>query len=348
MRALTWHGPRDVRVETVDDPRIEAPTDVIVRVLSTAICGSDLHVYHDREKGQDPGTVMGHEFVGQVADVGRAVRGLESGVLVVSPFSTSCGACFYCERGLTARCERGAVYGWVSRGVGLQGAQAEYVRVPLADATLVRVPGGLSADDALLAGDVLSTGWFCATSAGAGAGRIAAVVGCGPVGALGALAARELGCERVLAIDRVPERLALAQRFGAEPVDFSRVDPVEAVRAATGGRGADCVLECVGSPQATRLAVDLARPGATIAAAGVHTESTFAFSPVEAYDKNLTYVAGRCSARAGLEAMLVRLAERRWELAALVSHRLELADAVRGYDLFDRKLEGCTKVLLRA
>ena len=346
MKALTFHGPETLRVESVPDPVVEAPTDVLVRVELTAICGSDLHVYHGREVGQDPGTTMGHEFLGEIVEVGSAVSSFAAGDVVVSPFSTSCGACFFCERGLTARCESGAVYGWVSDGVGLQGAQAEYVRVPLADSTLVRAPADLPRELVLLAGDVLSTGFFCAESGGVGPGCTVAVLGCGPVGLMAVLAARELGAERVLAIDSIPERLALAERFGAVSVDFSAVDPLEVVRAETAGRGADVVLEVVGSPVATRLAVDIARVGGTISAAGVHTEPTFAFSPVEAYDKNLTYTAGRCSARRYVERVLEVVRERRVDLGELVSHRLPLAEGVRGYEVFDRKLEGCTKVLL--
>ena len=347
MRALTWHGPRDVRVETVDDPRIEAPTDVIVRVGSTAICGSDLHIYHDREKGQDPGTVMGHEFVGQVADVGRAVRGLESGVLVVSPFSTSCGACFYCERGLTARCERGAVYGWVSRGVGLQGAQAEYVRVPLADTTLVRVPGALDAELALLCGDVLATGAYAADLAGAGPGLSCVIVGAGPVGLMAVVAARARGAERIVAIDSVPERLRLAEELGAEAWPLADASELaERLAQRNQGRGTDAVLEVVGSPEATRLAFELVRPGGTIAALGVHCEPAMAFSPGEAYDKSLTYRAGRCPARDYADRALELAGREPERLRRVITHRLALADGPRGYRIFESKLEGCVKLLL--
>ena len=288
---------------------------------------------------------MGHELAGEVVEVGSAVRGLEPGDRVVSPFSTSCGACFYCVRGLTARCERGQLFGWRERGRGLDGAQAEYVRVPLADSTLVRVPGGVDLAVALFAGDVLATGWFGAESAGAAPGVTVAVVGCGPVGLMAIVAARELGADRILAMDTVAERLALAARFGAEPWSVDG-DTVAAVRASTAGRGADAVVEAVGSSAATRLAFDLARPGGAITAVGVHVERELAFSPGEAYDKNLTYRAGRAPARALMDRLLSRLAERPLGLGAIVSHRLPLADGPRGYDLFDRRLEGCTKVLL--
>ena len=344
MKAVTFQAPEAVRVEEVPDPALRAPTDAIVRVSVSAICGSDLHVYHGRERGLDRGTVLGHEFVGEVVEVGAGVA-LARGTRVVSPFTTSCGACWYCERGLTARCTRGELFGWVEKGRGLHGAQAELVRVPFADATLVPT-GALDPETALFAGDVFSTGLSTAESAGVGPETVVAVIGCGPVGLSACLAARALSAARVFAVDRLPERLALARTFGAEPIDFSTADAAARLRDATDGRGADCILEAVGSPAATRLAYDLVRPGGTIAACGVHTEAGFAFAPGEAYDKNLTYRAGRSSARHWLERSLALLAGEAAPLAGIVSHRLALDDAVRGYDVFARRLERCTKVLL--
>jgi threonine dehydrogenase-like Zn-dependent dehydrogenase len=344
VKAVTFQAPEAVRVEEVPDPRLRAPTDAIVRVSVSAICGSDLHVYHGRERGLDRGTVLGHEFVGEVVEVGADVA-LARGTRVVSPFTTSCGACWYCERGLTARCVRGELFGWVEKGRGLHGAQAELVRVPFADATLVPT-GALDPETALFAGDVFSTGLSTAESAGVGPQTVVAVIGCGPVGLSACLASRALRAARVFAVDRLPERLALARAFGAEPIDFSTEDAAARLRDATDGRGADAVLEAVGSPAATRLAYDLVRPGGTIAACGVHTETAFAFAPGEAYDKNLTYRAGRSSARHWLEKSLTLLAGEAAPLARIVSHRMALDDAVRGYDVFARRLEGCTKVLL--
>ena len=165
LRALTFNGERDIRCESVHDPEIREASDVIVRIELAAICGSDLHVYHEREKGLDHGTVMGHEFVGEVVEAGAAAGNIAKGTRVLSPFSTSCGDCFYCRAGLTARCRRGELFGWVEKGRGLHGAQAQYVRVPLADGTLVPVPNEVSAEEALLLGDVLSTGYSCAKRA---------------------------------------------------------------------------------------------------------------------------------------------------------------------------------------
>jgi threonine dehydrogenase-like Zn-dependent dehydrogenase len=338
VKAITFRGVESVRLDTVAEPRVEPPHDAVVRVLAAGICGSDLHVYHGRERGLDKGTILGHELVGEILQVGTEVRRWRPGDRVVSPFSTSCGECRSCARGLTARCERGQLFGWVENGVGLHGAQAERVRVPLADTTLARVPEGLPDEVALFAGDVLATGYFGAESAGAAPGAEIVVLGCGPVGLMSVLAARELGASRIWAVDRVPERLALAADFGAEAVELSTASSLT-------GR-ADAVVEAVGSPEATRLAVDLLRPGGTIAALGVHTEEHFAFPPGEAYDKNLTYRAGRCPARHYLDRVLPLAERHRSLLAALVSHRLPLDDGVRGYDLFARRIDGCTKVVL--
>ncbi|HJR34902.1 MAG TPA: alcohol dehydrogenase family protein [Gemmatimonadales bacterium] len=347
MRALTYHGVRDLRVETVPDPVLIDPSDAIVAVRLAAICGSDLHIWHGRETGLDPGTVMGHEFLGEVVEVGRDVSRLARGDRVVSPFTTSCGTCFYCTHGLPARCTMGQLFGWVERGAGLHGGQAELVRVPLADTTLFPLPAELAPEAGLLLGDVLSTGWHAAVMGGVAPGAVAAVVGCGPVGLMAILAAHELGAERVFALDTVPERLALAGRFGATPVHLKELDPVATVRDATGGRGADAVLEAVGSPEATTLAFALARPGGTLAAVGVHHEAAFPFSPGAAYDKNLTYRIGRCPVRHYMDRLLPVAQRRQAELASLFTHRLPLDQAPDGYRVFDAREDGCIKVLLR-
>ncbi len=350
MRALLFEGVRQVVCTSVPDPSIKDAGDVLVRVLAAAVCGSDLHVYRGLETGLDAGTVMGHELAGEVVEVGPGVTRFRVGDLVVSPFTTSCGSCFYCRLGLTARCERGQLFGWVEKGRGLHGVQAEFVRVPLADSTLVAVPEETPPEEALFAGDVLATGWFGAESAGAGSaagGRTVAVVGCGPVGLMAVIAARELGAERVFGIDALPERLALAELWGAEPVDFQRMDAASHIREVTEGRGADGVVEAVGSPQASRLAYELVRPGGTIAAVGVHVEDRLAFKPGEMYDKNLTYRAGRCPARSYMDRLLPLIRSRKYDLGTLISHRLPLDDGPRGYDLFDRRVDGCTKVVLR-
>lgn len=346
MRAVTFQGVESVRCESVPDARVEAPEDAVVRVELAGICGSDLHVYHGRESGLDRGTVLGHELVGTVVALGDEVRGLAVGDRVASPFTTSCGACFFCAGGLTSRCARGALFGWVAGGAGLHGAQAELVRVPLAGSTLVRVPEGMRAEEALLLGDVLPTGWHCAEQSGLAPGGLAVVVGCGPVGLMAVVALRALGAREVLALDRVPERLALARRFGATAVDAGAEDAHALVRRASDGRGADAVLEAVGSSAAARLAFELVRAGGTISAVGVPTDARFAFTPVEAYDRNVTYRIGRAPARALMERLIPFVLASGHELGAILSHRLPLEEAARGFATFAARREGCTKVAL--
>jgi len=336
-----------VGFEDVEEPSLRDPGDAIVRVRLAGICGSDLHVYHGREEGLDPGTVMGHEYVGEILEAGPEAKGLAAGDLVAGAFSTSCGACASCRRGLTARCEKGELLGWREKGRGLHGAQAALLRVPLAASTLMKVPEGVSPEAALLLGDNLATGWFCARMAGVREAGTVVVLGAGAVGLMAVLSALEQGAETVLAVDSVGTRLEAAARLGAEPIDFSRESAAEAVAARTRGEGAGAVLEAVGSPAATRLAYDLLRPGGTIAAAGVHTEASFAFTPGEAYDKNVTYRAGRCSARAFMDELVPLAGSGRVEAAGVVTHRLDLSDGPGAYGIFARREEGCIKVVLR-
>ena len=343
MRALTFAGLKTIRHEIVADPRLEHDSDAIVRVERAGLCGSDLHVYHGREVGQDVGTIMGHEILGRVVESGPGARRYPAGTRVVAPFSTCCGHCFYCERGMSARCSEGALFGWVQNGRGLQGAQAEFVRVPHADATLVAIDDDLPGELALLLADVVPTGWHVARLGEIRTGDVIVVLGCGPVGLAAIVAAHEQGAHRIFAVDAIPERLVLAARFGAEPLSL-KDDVAAAVREATDGRGADAVLEVVGSPEASRLAFDLVRPGGVVAIAGVHHESHFAFSPLEAYDRNLTLRIGRCPARSLMDE-LQSLLRRRSDLAAMVTHPRPLADGPSAYELFDRKMDGCIKVV---
>lgn len=346
MNAITFHDIEKLAYERVPDPGILDAGDAIVRVRAAGICGSDLHPYFGRERGLDPGTVMGHEFLGEVVEVGSGVRAFAVGDRVVAPFSTSCGDCFYCRTGLTARCLRGQLFGWVQAGKGLQGAQAELVRVPLADGTLVKVPEGVDDAVALLAGDILSTASFGADLAGVRSGDLVVVVGCGPVGLLTIRAALARGAREVVAVDSVPSRLRMADRFGAISADFLLGDPAGEVRERSQGRGADAAIEAVGSPEATRMAADVLRLGGTLAAVGVHTEPHLALSPGEIYDRNLTYASGRCPARRYMPAALQTAARDEALIATLVSHRLPLSTGVDAYRRFAAREEGWTKVVL--
>jgi 2-desacetyl-2-hydroxyethyl bacteriochlorophyllide A dehydrogenase len=347
MRAITFQDVERLAYERVADPVIEDAGDVMVEVEAAGICGSDLHPYLGRERGLDRGTVMGHEFVGRVVEVGAAVRAWRAGDRVVAPFTTSCGECAACARGLTSRCVRGQLFGWVQHGRGLHGAQADYVRVPLADSTLVAVPDALDDDAlALLAGDVLGTAMFAVELAHIGAGDTVAVVGCGAVGLLAVRAALAQGASEVFALDTVRSRLELASRLGAVPVACDVDGFKGVVYTRTSGVGVDAVIEAVGSPQATLTAAAVVRVGGRIVAVGVHTEATFALAPGELYDRNLTYAAGRSPARRMLPAALLFAARESELLAGLVSHRLPLADGVEAYRRLAAREEGWAKVVL--
>ncbi len=345
MKAVVFQGVEQVAVTEVADPRLETPHDAVVEVDTAGLCGSDLHPYFGRETGIDVGTVMGHEFVGRIVAVGGEVRTRAPGDRVVAPFTTSCGTCPPCRSGLTARCDRGQLFGWRERGEGLHGAQARRVRVPLADGTLVPVPDALDDDAlALLAGDILSTALFGTELARVGPGQVVAVVGCGPVGLMAVRAALHRGATTVVAVDRVASRLALAEGLGARPAPLDD-DPRAVVAAFTDGRGAHAAIEAVGSPQATRTAADLVRPGGFLAAVGVHTEPHLALSPGELYDRNLTYGAGRCPARRFLPEAL-ELAHRDASLLTpLITHRVPLDAAPEAYRAFGAREEGWGKVV---
>jgi threonine dehydrogenase-like Zn-dependent dehydrogenase len=277
MKALTFTGIQDVSYETIPDPQLLVPTDAIVKVNRCAICGSDLHVYYGREQGIDHHTAMGHEFAGEVVETGREVKTLRKGDRVMSPFTTSCGKCFYCVRGLTCRCVNSQLFGWVENGNGLHGGQSEYVRVPMADGTLMKIPEGITVDEALMMGDILSTGFYCAKQARAKHNETHVVIGCGPVGLMAVIGARHYGSEKLFAIDTVPERLAVAKKFGATTIDASKEHAIEKIKEATDGRGADAVMEAVGSGNAGNLAYDLIRPGGIISVVGVCNDAHLSF-----------------------------------------------------------------------
>ncbi len=345
MKALILSGAEQVSYESVVDPRIEQPSDVIVRVTRCAICGSDLHVYHGREKGCDKGTAMGHEFVGRVEEVGNSVTTFKKGDAVMSPFTTNCGECYYCRMGLTARCVKGQLFGWRESGRGLHGGQAEYVRVPLADSTLMKIPEGLSEELALLLGDILSTAFFCADNAMASARKVHVVVGCGPVGLLTVVAAQRRGAEKIYAIDSVPSRLAVAERWGATPMRFDAT-VAQRVKEQTDGRGADCVMEAVGADAALRLAFDVLRPGGTLSSVGVNTTEAFPFTPGEVYNKNATIRSGRCPARRYMNELLAMANSFRPDITQLFSHKMKLSEGAEGYRIFAAREDNCLKVLL--
>lgn len=346
MKALIFADIKTIRYETIDDPVILQPTDAIVKVDSCAICGSDLHVYYGRETGCDIHTAMGHEFVGEVVEIGKKVKSFHPGDIVMSPFSTSCGTCFYCQRGLTSRCLHSQLFGWIEQGKGLHGGQAEYVRVPLAETSLMKIPDGVSLDEGLLLGDILSTGFYCAKQAEIKPDGVQVVIGCGPVGLMTILGAREYGVEKLFAIDTVTERLEMAKQFGATVIDARTEQPSELIEVVTEGRGADAVMEAVGSSGAAQLAYDLLRPGGIISNVGVCNDAHLAFSPTQSYNKNLTYKTGRCPARFMMEQLIPIVQQKKYPITSIISHRMKLNEGVRGYNIFANKKDNCLKVVL--
>ena len=347
MKALTFGGIEKIIYRSVADPVLMQPTDAIVKISLAGICGSDLHVYHGRETGLDTGTIMGHELVGTIIEKGNEVKNFQTGSRVLSPFTTSCGECYFCRVGLTCRCVRGNLYGWVQQGHGLHGAQAQYIRVPMADSTLVLLSNDLSEEKGLLLGDVFSTGYFCADNAGINSKGIYVIIGCGPVGLMTIIAAKHLGAEKLFALDYLPERLALAKEFGATPLNPATTDIKEIILKNTDGRGADAVMEVVGSPDALKLAIDLLRPGGIISSVGVHTASQFSFSPVQAYDKNLVYKTGRCPARYYAEKLILEEVVQRYPVEKIITHWFTLELGSEAYEIFDKKKDNCIKAVLK-
>lgn len=347
MQALTFGGVETIIHTSVTDPKILHPTDAIVQITLSAICGSDLHVYHGRETGLDNGTVMGHEFVGTIIETGIDVKKFYKGSRVLSPFTTSCGECFYCRIGLTCRCVKGNLFGWVQSGHGLHGAQAQFIRVPMADSTLIPLSNDINEEKGLLLGDIFSTGYFCADNAGINANGTFVVVGCGPVGLMTVVAAKHLGAENLFAVDHSNDRLQMAKEYGAIPLHSSSIDIKAAIMNVTDGRGADAVMEVVGSSEALRLAIDLLRPGGTISSVGVHTAKNFSFSPTEAYDKNLVYKIGRCPAHYYAEKLLKEEVIQRYRVEKIITHHFQLNEGAKAYEIFDKKLDSCIKAVLR-
>lgn len=346
MKALTFNGIEKIDYESVADPQILQQSDVVIKVKCCAICGSDLHVYHGREAGLDTHTCMGHEFAGEIVEVGKEVKSLRKGDLVISPFSVSCGECFYCKIGLTSRCVKSQLFGWVENGFGLHGGQAEFVRVPLAESSLMKLPEGVSVEEGVLAGDIISTGFYSAKQAQIKPQGVYVVIGCGPVGLMAILGARTYGAEKIFAVDRETVRLKMAEKFGAFPINTAVADALNIIQDASEGRGADAVLEAIGSEFSLQLSYQLVRPGGIISSVGVCNDKFLPFSPVQAYNKNLTYITGRCPARAMMPEILKLIPQKKFSFVDIITHRMSLKDGAEGYQLFAAKQDNCLKVML--
>ena len=343
MRAVVYRGVERVEVADVPDPVIEAPGDAIVRVGLTAICGSDLHLYHGKAP-LEPGDTIGHEAIGVIEQVGPAVTRFAPGQRVVVSFDIACGACWFCRKGQTQLCEDFGFLGYGMFGGSLGGAQAELLRVPVADVNLLAVPEGLEDDRALFVGDALTTGVYAAALAGIADGDTVAVVGAGPVGFFCAQAALP-SASSVLALDPDPARLALAGRTGATPIDVATRNAQTAVFEHTDGRGADVVIEAVGTPAAFERSLDIVRRGGTVVVMGVYTSEIVQAQIGVWWIRALQLrFAGTTPVHAWWERAMAEVQAGRLDPRPIVSHRLPLEEAPKGYELFDTKQ--ATKVLL--
>ncbi|HVW46868.1 MAG TPA: alcohol dehydrogenase catalytic domain-containing protein [Solirubrobacterales bacterium] len=335
MRAVTFQAPGEVRVDEVPAPVLEHPDEAIIAVEASGVCGSDLHIFHGRVP-VDPGTVIGHEYVGKVLAVGDGVTRVGVGDRVLGCFLVACGSCGTCLRGDHNRCERGRTFGHGANLGALPGTQAEQALVPFADVVLRRVPAGMSVDTALFAGDVMGTGYHAVAHSGMRMGDTVAVLGLGPVGLCAVQAAVAGGAAQVFAVDSVAERLELARRFGATPVHLTEQSPKAEVRGATGGRGADVVIEAVGAPAALDAAISLARNAGTVSGIGVQV-GRYEMNVGLAWLKGLDLRLGQANVIAHLDPVLALLESGRLDPTPLVSHHMKLDDAAEAYAMFDRR-----------
>jgi 2-desacetyl-2-hydroxyethyl bacteriochlorophyllide A dehydrogenase len=335
MRAVVFEGPGQVRVVERPEPSLAAGGDAIVRVESTAVCGSDLHIYHGRVR-IEPGFVIGHEYVGTVIATGDAVSRVAVGDRVLGCFHTACGACFFCRRGLFHKCDHSRTFGHGEALGSLHGTQAEQALVPNADLVLRRVPAGMTDEVALFAGDVMGTAFHAVDDGQVRPGDTVAIIGMGPVGLCAVQVARAFGAAEVIGIDTVAERLELARSFGARPVHLHDGDPRAAVRENTGGRGADHCIDAVGSPEALDLAIRLARKAGTVEGIGVYAERMQVHMGL-AWIKSLTIRGGQANVIAHLDRVLDLMTAGLLDPAPIVTRRMPLDDAPEAYAVYDRR-----------
>jgi threonine dehydrogenase-like Zn-dependent dehydrogenase len=388
MKALCWHGANDVRVDTVPDPKIINPRDAIIKITSTAICGSDLHIYDGFIPSMESGDILGHEFMGEVVELGSAVKNVQVGDRVVVPFTISCGNCFFCNRDLWSLCDNSNPNGWMAEKMyghspsglfgyshmfgGYAGGQAEYARVPFADVGLFKIPDGLTDDQVLFLTDIFPTGYMAAENCNIKPGDIVAIWGCGPVGQFAIKSAYMLGAERVIAFDRVPERLQMAKEQGkAEVLNYEEVDVGEALKEMTGGRGPDSCIDAVGmeahgtdamafydkAKQAVRLETD--RPtalrqvivacgkGGHVSLAGVYGGFLDKVPMGAAFNKGLTFKMGQTHVHRYLRPLLERIQNGEIDPSFVITHKMSLEDAPKGYEIFKNKKDNCIKVVLK-
>jgi 2-desacetyl-2-hydroxyethyl bacteriochlorophyllide A dehydrogenase len=335
MRAVTFQAPGEVQVTDVPEPELSDAGDAIVRIEATGVCGSDLHIYHGRVQ-IEPGFTIGHEYVGTVLAVGEGVHSVAVGDRVLGCFQTACGRCFFCRRGWFHKCDSSRTFGHGAALGSLQGTQAERALIPAADLVLRKIPAGMSDEVALFAGDVMGTGFHAVDDSGLRPGDVAAVLGLGPVGLCAVQAARAAGAARVIAIDTVPERLAMAESFGAEPVHLSEQDPRAAAREVSEGRGVDVCIDAVGDPRAFDLALRLTRKCGTVQAVGVYAERAEVHMGL-LWIKSLHVCAGHANVIAHVDRVLAMMGAGLLDPTPLVTHHMPLEDAPEAYALYDRR-----------
>jgi S-(hydroxymethyl)glutathione dehydrogenase/alcohol dehydrogenase len=384
MRAVVFHKPGDVRVDNIQEPKIEKPEDILLRVTSTAICGSDLHILNGLIPQKKP-LVMGHEFMGIVEELGTEVTELTKGDRVVVPFPIACGACFFCHHGLPGHCENsnpekygpeggvlegkgGALFGYTDLYGGYAGGQAEYVRVPYANFGPRRVPADLDDEEVLFLTDILPTGYTAIEWGQLTGGEIVAVFGCGPVGLMAQKVAHLRGAARVIGIDREEYRLATAERVAdADTINFEKEDPAERIREMTRGRGADVCVDAVGleanqsapakignllhlqsgNISALKMAIDAVRRGGTVSVVGVYGAAYDHFPLGQIFDKGISLRFGQAPVQKYINELIDLVVTRKLKLNDIISHRLSLKDAPHGYDIFKNKKDDCVKVILQ-
>ena len=387
MKALCWHGRNDVRIDNVPDPKILNPRDAIIKVTATAICGSDLHLYNAFIPTLMEGDILGHEFMGEVVELGSEVKNLKKGDRVVVPFTIACGQCFFCEKTMWSLCDNSnpnagmaeKMYGFTPSGLfgfshllgGYAGGQAEYVRVPFADVGPYKVPEGLRDDQVLFLTDIFPTGYQAAENCNIQPGDTVAVWGCGPVGLFAIQSAYMLGAERVIAIDRYPERLQMAQQFGgAEVINYEQVDVGSTLKEMTGGRGPDSCIDAVGMeahgmtldniydkgmqmarigtdrPHVLRQAIMSCRKGGTVSIPGVYGGLLNMLPIGAAHAKGLTFKMGQTHVHRYLPILMESIEKGRIDPSAIITHRVPLTDAPAAYAMFKNKTDGCVKVVM--
>jgi len=388
MRAVTWQGKHDVRVDSVPDPEIVNPRDAIIKVTSTAICGSDLHLYDGVIPAMRAGDILGHEFMGEVVETGSGST-LQKGQRVVVPFTISCGGCFHCKITQFSACENSnpadkqdmseTLYGHPMAGIfgyshltgGYSGGQAEYVRVPFSDFGPIVVPDHLDDEKVLFLSDILPTGWMAAENAEIQPDDTVAVWGCGPVGLFAVQSALAMGAARVIAIDHYPHRLALAKQLGADIIDFRTTDVREALMEMSGGIGVDAVIDAVGMEahgfaidnmidiakqkvgvgadraSALKQAILATRFGGRVSIPGVYGGMTDKFPLGALMEKGLQVRTGQTHVQRYMKDLLAKIEEGALDTTFLISHRLGLEDAPRGYHCFKEEQDSWTKVVLK-